>query len=125
VVAYDEFSFIRGDSTSACDLQGRVASSKLLLNGRIPWDLSLIAWQLEHTNWTLQKLLAGGIPWYPKWLKQTRGFDPDPLLKIYPPATAVTHYWHTWGEPVYVPAVDGEGLQWNLIDWNENPPLAN
>jgi hypothetical protein len=122
VVAYDEFTFIRGDVNTTCNFFGRVASSKLYLYGRIPWDLASTVWQLELTTFNVQKLLVNGIKYFPQWMKNGYPYmDPNPTLTIKPDSAEIVHHWHTWGQPVYIAGDGDAGLKWNLIDWTDNP----
>lgn len=125
VTAFDEFIFERGVSTAACDMQGHIACSKLYLYGRSPWDLSLVSWQTELTSFNLQRLLVNGIKYYPQWLHASRGFDPNPQLTIKADDPNVVHHWHTFGQPVYTYGDGDDGLRWNLLDWTDNPSVAN
>ncbi|HTN74872.1 MAG TPA: hypothetical protein VL096_06480, partial [Pirellulaceae bacterium] len=106
------------------DLKGRVACNRLNLNGRLPWDLSLTAWQVENLNFGL---LAGAlnISHYPVWLQQSRGMSYKPLLTIGPDSAEIVHHWHVWGQPVYVAGIGDSGLRWNLVDWRDNPRTAS
>lgn len=126
VAAWDEFSFQRGDSTASCDMQGRAVCYRLNLNGRAPWDLGLAVWQLEYLNFTTQALLGGtAIAHYPIWLQYRQGLNYQPLLTVKPGSADIVDRWHTWNQPVYVPADGDGGLRWNLIDWTDNPRAAN
>lgn len=121
VVAFDEFSFIRGDVDTRFDMQGRAICNKLYLYGRASWDLSLLQWQTDLLTFNTQKLLAGGIRYFPEWMKNLRGMDPNPLLTIKPDSPEIVHHWHAWDRPVYTASAEGVGLRWNLIDWIDNP----
>jgi hypothetical protein len=125
ILASDEFTFERGPSTASCILQGRVVCSKLLLYGRIPWDLTAVQWAAELTLYNVQKLLLGGIRYFPQWMKAKYSFEPNPLLVIKPDPTAPVHHWHTFGQPVYTYGDGDTGLRWNLIDWTDNASVAN
>lgn len=121
VVAYDEFAFIRGDTDTRFDMQGRAICNKLYLYGRASWDLALLVWQTDLLTFNTQKLLAGGIRYFPEWMKQIRGMDPNPLLTIKPDSPEIVHHWHSLDGPIYTARADGAGLRWNLIDWTDNP----
>ncbi len=128
VAVWDEFAYVRADSTAKCDLKGRVVASRLNLNGRIPWDLSLLSWQSEYFNFVLQELLGGGnaIPYFPVWLQYTRALKYEPLLTISPDSAEIVHRWQVWNQPIYAPAdSDDGGLRWNLVNWVDNPRVAN
>lgn len=125
VAVWDEFAFVRADSTARCDLKGRVVCSRLNLNGRIPWDLSLTAWQTEYLNFTTQAVLGGNaITQFPVWLQQTRGMTYQPLLTIAPDSAEIVHRWQVMDKPVYAAGTGDSGLRWNLIDWIDNPRVA-
>jgi hypothetical protein len=121
VVAYDEFAFIRGETNTRFDMQGRAICNKLYLYGRAPWDLALLQWQADLLTFNTQKLLAGGFKYFPEWLKHIRGMDPNPLLTIKPDSPEIVHHWNSLDTPVYTAKTDGAGLHWNLIDWIDNP----
>jgi hypothetical protein len=124
VVAWDEFAFVKGSSAARFDMKGRVASSRLNLNGRDEWDLPLVTWQVEWNLFNAQKLLAGGIPYYPQWLQTRRGMTYTPRLTIQPETSGVIDHWHTWGQPVYQPGTGDAGLKWDVVDWVDNPADA-
>lgn len=121
VLAWDDFSFLRGDAGTKCDFQGRVVANRMNFLGRASWDLALLTWQTELLNFNLQKSLTGGTPYFPRYLQRRFGMDPDPLLTIKPDTAEVVHRWQNFSQPVYIAHPDDAGLQWNLIDWTDNP----
>jgi hypothetical protein len=121
VLVWDDFSFLRGDAGTKCDIQGRVVANRMNLLGRASWDLGLLTWQTELLSFNLQKSLGNGTPYFPRYLKNRFGMDPNPLLTIKPDAPEIVHRWQNFSQPVYVAHPDDAGLQWNLIDWADNP----
>lgn len=121
VVAADEFSFERGHADMACNLEGRVLSSKLYLYGREVWDLPALVWNSDLLLFNAQKTLLNGIKYFPQWQKAGRNFDHIPKLTIKPGSSQIVHHWNTFGQPIYVAGDGDDGLRWNLIDWTDNP----
>jgi hypothetical protein len=121
VVVWDEFGIVKGDSDVSLDMKGLLASSRMNLNGRAAWDLALATWQLERTLFDAQKLLLGGIRYYPQWMKNRYLMNHQPLITIQPDVATTVDHWHVWGQPVYCRHPDDPGLRWDVVGWTDNP----
>jgi hypothetical protein len=121
VLAWDDFSFLLGDAGTKCDFQGRAVANRMNFLGRPTWDLSMLTWQNDLVAFNLQKDSSSGTSYFPKFLKSRRGMNYEPLLTVKPAAAEIVHYWHNFSQPLYVAHPDDPGLQWNLIDWADNP----
>lgn len=121
VWSWDKFEVQSGLMSSAFDLQGRLVTNTLELNGRYFWNWPFIIWSNDHSSFLAQEISPGGNRYFPSYMHSLRGLNPKPLLTLRPDSSVVTYHWHDWSQPLIVAASGDQGLRWDLIDWAENP----
>ena len=119
VVVWDKFSYDKGYTNTALDVQGRVFAKEFELQGRYEWDQS-DSWYRSRLSEFLTQLADGGDSFetrFPNWLKTNHSLDPEPTLKIQASSTSVTYHWPDFTSSIYVAHPDDSGLRWDLIHW--------
>ncbi len=122
---WDEFE-VKSDNQHdmVVAIQGRVVAEEILIRRRCDWVKWTDWWTEEYDEFTDQdeeeEEEEEGIPYFPVWLNQVHGLDPNPRLTIKPESNEVRYHWKKADDPVYVPHPDDDGLRWDLLEWTEN-----
>jgi hypothetical protein len=120
VTVVDDFEVEAGSNDAALNFRGRLITGELKLSGRSAWEKSKVQWQDLYDRF-MADLDAGGDaePYFPRWLEEHENMQANPLLTIKPDSGSVSYHWHDWNKPIYQPHPDDEGLQWNLVRWED------
>ncbi len=103
--------------------QGRLLVGELTVGPWVDWPQYAVNWDFHYGAFLVQYDPDDGIPfdYFPDYLENVALLQIEPAFKISPPASAVTLHWMAAGEPLYAPVTAGEGLNWQVMDWIDNP----
>jgi len=124
LAVFDTFEIEKSWETVEFSVTGRVVTRKFFIKEREPWNS--LNWGDYYDDFVAQLDGSNGpvVPFFPVWMG-LRGRDPEPRLTISPDSGPITYHWHYPGNRIYEPhgddVVDGVGLRWDLIEWNEDP----
>ena len=98
-------------------IQGPVSVERLDIRARDEWDQDDPWWE---TTW--QEFQQSGEPLFPLWLLENKGLDSTPRIVLSGPSDQVRYHWPDARYPIYVQPSEEEGLQWDLVRWEETGP---
>lgn len=113
---FDEFLIEKSPETVSFAVTGRLITRKLFIKERQPWET--LDWEDCFEDFEDQLPV---VPYFPVWMHNTQGRDPQPLLVIKPDAAQIVYHWHNWSDPIFVPHPNDDGLRWEIVQWTENP----
>jgi hypothetical protein len=113
---FDDFQIEKSPETVNFTVSGRLITRKFFIKERQPWET--LNWGDCHDDFMDQLPV---VPYFPVWMHNTQGRDPQPLLVIKPDAAQIAYHWHNWSDPIFVPHPDDDGLRWEIVQWTENP----
>jgi hypothetical protein len=121
-LCWSTFEVFNDDSTAANStklaLTGNLITDTFKQHGRSTWTLSALQWQIDQLVFSGQMLT--GIPYFPDWEQNQRGFTVKPTLTFSPDSSGVKPHWHDWTQAVYQPDPSDPGLKWEVVRWEEN-----
>lgn len=111
-------------------LIGRIVAKDVKIAGRQQWDQPSGWWNGRYNDFRGQEDHPDGTPYFPAWLNEKSGLNPEPQLGIRPDPAEPRYHWKNRDDPIYVPhpddatplEPDSPGLRWDLLDWTDNPP---
>ncbi len=98
-------------------IQGPVSMERLDIQARDEWDQGAQWWDA-----TWQEFQQSGDPLFALWLLQNKGLDSTPRIVLSGPSDQVRYHWPDARYPIYVHPSEEEGLQWDLVRWEETGP---
>lgn len=116
-MVWKEFEIKQGTAASKFALTGNLIADTVLLRGRSNWVLTAPTWSSDNTLFNLQKLT--GIPYFPDYQENKRGFTVKPTLTFSSNSSGVQPHWHDWSQPVYQPDSADPGLKWEVVRWED------
>jgi len=129
LTARDDFEIKRDQQYDmSVAIEGQVVARDFQIRGRSDWDRESDWWKdcydrfVEETDGDDDGNGDGGetvTDYFPLWLQQNHGLDPNPRLTVKPETTKARYHWHESGNPIYVPHPDDDGLRWDLLQWTE------
>ncbi|MFV1965489.1 MAG: LamG domain-containing protein [Pirellulaceae bacterium] len=121
VLTWDAFLFQNGTDRSEFTVEGRLLVDELRLENRNEWSHHPFWWADHLCRFLAQVNDPEGTAFFPLWLQEHHGLDPNPKLIIQPEASPVTYHWQNWSQPLFVRHAADQGLVWELIEWKDNP----
>ena len=122
VAVFDEFRIDKRPDSDAFTVTGRLITRKLFVKEREPWNTQ--NWSALYADYRddLDDDDTVTTPYFPVWLRDKCGLDPEPLpLTIKSDIAEVRYHWHNSQNPVYAPHSDDDWLCWEVLEWTENP----
>lgn len=116
-MVFDEFELKQGSATTQFTLTGQLMGAGVSLRGRDNWVLNSGTWLAERLAFEAQLLDPTPVPYFPTWMQQRQGLNPQPLLTLKRDSSGVKYHWQNWAQPVYQKDPTDPGLRWNLIRW--------
>ncbi len=95
---------------------GPICAQRLHIQMRTDWDRGKEEWQSLWESFT-----QSGSLFFPQWLHQTQGLDPQPQIVLSPAQSSIQFHWPTPQQPLFVPASSGQGLRWEVVRWEQFP----
>jgi len=117
-MVWDEFEIKSGAVNSKFELTGNLITNTLQLRGRTSWIQTPAQWSADRVSFLGQILL--GIPFFPDYQQNLRGFTVKPALTFSPNSSGVKPHWHDWSQPVYQADPVDPGLRWEVVRWEDN-----
>lgn len=119
--ADDDFEVASGDQEAvSCQLDGHLLCNDLKIRSRDQWEQTESWWQLKLVEFLAQLTIPlTSVDHFPQWLEQKYGLDPQPKITIRPRTETVNVHWMDFGQPLFVPHEDDDGLMWEVVDWDE------
>ncbi|MCC9604547.1 LamG domain-containing protein [Blastopirellula sp. JC732] len=119
VIASNAFEVQAGADDAKFALTGMLHAQQATIGTRAAWD----AYSGDWGNQLSQFIAATGgdaDDYFPQWLAEQRGLQPNDNLSIAPPAEARSYYWPDLSQPIYVADPTDEGLAWEYVRRSEN-----
>ena len=116
-MVFDEFELAHGSPATQFTLTGQLMAAGVGLKGRENWLLNSGTWTAERILFEAQLSLPSPVPYFPTWMQQRLGLNPQPLLTLKRDSSGVKYHWQNWAQPVYQKDPADPGLRWNLIRW--------
>ncbi|NMC21509.1 MAG: hypothetical protein GYA33_13940 [Thermogutta sp.] len=114
------------ESAAATELtiQGKVFAPEFRIDSRTPWDGQ--DWRELRQDFEAQYPTASGENrYFPLWLRNARGLDPAPRIRVESESEEPTYHWLKAGEAIYAPGPNDKtaldpspGLRWSVIRWD-------
>jgi hypothetical protein len=117
-MVWDEFELRSGAASSKFELTGNLVTGTLQLRGRTGWTQTPLQWSTDRLLFVAQALV--GIPYFPDYEQNLRGFTVKPALTFEPNSSGVKPHWHDWSQPVYQADPADPGLRWEVVRWEDN-----
>ena len=118
-----EFDVERGHEDARLAVNGRVVASGLSIRRRDQWNHISVVWDVLYTLFTNQLADTNPppIPYFPVYLREKFGHDPNPRLTVKPAVTPALDHWQNLGNPIFVAHPSDGGLRWELVRWTAAP----
>lgn len=117
-MVWDEFDLKAGSSSTRFSLEGNLAASTVLVNGRADWAMSSFMWSLYLSLFNLQNSdppTSTSTPYFPQWCQWNLGMTMEPTLTMKRNSDGVIPHWHDFSQPLFVPRSGDNALMWNLV----------
>ncbi len=98
-------------------VQGPVSVQRLDIRSRSKWDQGKGWW-----NATWDEFLQLQHPWFPIWLAEQHDLDSTPQIVLSGPVNTVHYHWPDAKTPLLDYPAPDQGLQWDLVRWEEFGP---
>jgi hypothetical protein len=120
-VASTSSSVATGQQVEACTriFLGRVFAENVNVYGRSEWYQSSTWWSMFYSLFTSQLQNRNAITFFPVWLQQVAGLQPEPQYGLWPDPRNPYYHWKNPQDPIYVPNPSDGGLRWDLLSWTE------
>ncbi len=121
---FGHFHVRENAATTDLTIQGKVFAPEFRIDSRSPWNQQ--DWKRLRQDFEAQYPAASGENrYFPLWLRNARGLDPAPRIRVEPENEEPTYHWLRSGEAVYAPGPDDKtvldpspGLRWSVIRWD-------
>ncbi|GAB4129929.1 hypothetical protein [Thermopirellula anaerolimosa] len=125
---FGHFHVRENAASTELTIQGKVFAPEFRIDARTPWNQQ--DWKRLRQDFEAQYPTASGENrYFPLWLRNARGLDPAPRIRLEPESEEPTYHWFQYGEPIYAPgpsdktALDpSPGLRWSVIRWDSGVP---
>lgn len=105
-------------------IQGKVFAPEFRIDSRTPWNQQ--DWKRLRQDFEAQYPTASGENrYFPLWLRNARGLDPAPRIRVESESDEPTYHWLRSGEAIYAPGPNDKtaldpspGLRWSVIRWD-------
>lgn len=123
IASRDRFRFRQCGNGTSYFQTGQMLAGELTAHPWIDWPIDEATWTTYYTAFLAQYDPNDAVPYdyFPQFLNATYGLEIDPGFKIKPAASPVTLHWMAAGVPLYALPAPGQGLNWQVIDWIDNP----
>lgn len=109
-------------------VRGKVFAPEFRIDSRTPWNHQ--DWKRLRQDFEAQYPTASGENrYFPLWLRNARGLDPAPRIRVEPESDEPTYHWLESGEAIYAPGPNDKtaldpspGLRWSVIRWDSASP---
>jgi hypothetical protein len=110
-----------GQQVEACTriFLGRVFAKNVNVYGRTEWYQGSGWWSSAYSLFTSQLQNVNPITFFPVWLQQTFGLQPEPQYGLWSDPLNPYYHWKNPQDPIYVPNPSDGGLRWDLLSWTE------
>ena len=122
VVALASSKVATGQQVEACTriFLGRVFAKNVDVYGRSEWYQGASWWSTAYSLFTSQPQNGSQIKYFPVWMQDTHGLQPEPQYGLWPDPLNPYYHWKNPQDTIYVPKSSDGGLRWDLLSWSES-----
>jgi len=121
VVGLTSSNVAAGQTVEACTriFLGRVFAKNVEVYGRTEWYQWSGYWSNLYSLFTSQLQNRNPITFFPVWVQQTFGLQPEPQYGLWPDPRNPYYHWWNPQSTIYVSNPSDGGLRWDLLSWTE------